>query len=52
MRGGEASEARREEDSLTKRSGGRRGRKEECESLCSGSGSTSFLAPQWEAMKY
>jgi len=30
----------------------RREKKEERESLYSGSGSTSFLAPQWETMKY
>lgn len=27
-------------------------KKAACDSLCSGSGLTSFLAPQWETMKY
>lgn len=30
----------------------RRGKTDERKSLCSGSGLTSFLAPQWETMKY
>lgn len=45
-----------ERDSLTNREKGgkkkKRRKKEERKSLCSGSGSTSFLAPQWETMKY
>ena len=55
--GGRAnSEERVRESNERRKEGVKRSRrqenKEERESLCSGSGSTSFLAPQWETMKY